>query len=261
MKIQIDVNGLIVSRTWTGTFSGGDSLADLRIWFLEKLWQPDPNRILPPFEKSMLGVQNKVGDLVRNISTDPNPKDVSRDQQGPFTMTLSAIGNDQWISGLFWKLAKRCFFYPNWDIASPEYIGHHFRHKKMWWSWMYFHFSDWFMVLNSVIICFWSGKIKAEVKNDINHMISMLHAEKNYPTFVSRLAAKIYFRHRPVHDFYLPPMPGDYNQAATDSWLASKEVMGWSYAVKQYYHPKTGNEDIYFFFEPAMKWLFNRVML
>jgi hypothetical protein len=265
----LDRNQLIATKDGFGQIDGGDTLAETgRIYFLKNFIQsllktdlPSSANLLPEFSRISNKLVNESGELIRNPIQWNDPKDVSRDQADPFIQHLVFSGNSAWLNILYTDLKKKKFRYPNGDVASPEHIGHFFRHKKKWWKWLYFHFSDLFMLLNSLIICYSYGKEQAAVANDLNHMMSLLNAEIFYPTFISRLAARIYFKKRPIHPFKLVPIPNlDMNSAPVVNFLASKATSGWEYALKQYYTLTTGNEDLIEYYTIAMNWLKGKVL-
>lgn len=235
-----DHSGLIASIAEDGTIDGGDSLAEeSRIRFLLELnknlfgYQPEPNIL--GFE-SMLSVLDQRGLWIRNPSKWNDPKDISRDQLDPMNCLLGLLGRQELLDINKTKLIKNFFRFPNGDISSPEHFVHLVRHHKPWLRYL----GDLFMLLNSIIIVFTSffdkeGKL---VRNDLNHMISLLHAEWFYPTRISRWAAVLYIAFRKNHK--------------------DKHTPGWFYALVTYYPAITGNEDIVYFYLKPMQWLTTR---
>lgn len=243
----LDNNNLIASKSWSGDIDRGDSLAETgRIYFLTYLLaqyvkiMPTATELLPPFDISLLKLEDAQGNWIRSPQQYPDPKDVSRDQLDPMIMCLSIRRIDHYTHSEYFKMLYRFGLYPNWDfhpfkigdIASPENWNHYIRHYEsvglllplLW-------FGDLFMLLNAVIISYFTPD---QSRNDLNHMISLLHAEALRPTFISRWAARIYLT----------------NHGGTRPL----------WALRDYYKPGTGNEDLISFYVPAMNWLRERVV-
>lgn len=194
--MNLDGNGLIVSRTWAGNLDGGDTLAETgRIYFLKRLCNIQDS--LQPFEKAVDLLKNSSSEWIRSPSQWTDPKDVSRDQLDPMIMAINLYGLPSCFHCYRLLYGLR---YPNGDIASPEHLSHFGRTK---WN---KYFADLFMFLNTLIICFFSGET---VANDLNHIISLCFAEYFGGTFISRQAAAIYLSHRDhnwaLNSYYQPP--------------------------------------------------------
>jgi hypothetical protein len=232
-----DSNGIIGSITWAKTVDYGDGLAETgRIWFLAniianfKLPIPSGTPDLKPIVPSSL--QDSHGHWIRGPGEWSDPKDVSRDQIDPMMMCLCLFPMfDGYVKGTLNDIVRNWFRYPNGDICSPEHLSHFFRHKKGWYFKPLFYLGDVFTLINSLIISFVTGTNTDKVDNDLNFIISLAYAEYWYSTFISRLAARIYFRHRPN---------------------------GYLWALKLYYTPDDGNEDLINFYLPVLEWLKER---
>lgn len=135
----------------------------------------------------------KNGKLIRGPTWWPDPKDVSRDQIDPNVMAAAAYKATVCLSYINNQLNH--FTYPNGDLVSPEHLSHFFRFEGTLISRAFSYFADLFLLLNSIIIVV-RGRFSDSVENDLNHIHSMFHAKMFYPTFISRLATKIYFYFR-----------------------------------------------------------------
>lgn len=216
----IDNNGLIASKSWSGDIDRGDTLAETgRIYFLKKLCNIEDG--LMKLEKALLLLEDDHGNWRRSPQQWTDPKDVSRDQLDPMIMCLAIYGRNEYVASEYEKHRARWFRYPNGDLSSPEHLNHFTRHLTK--SSM---LGDLFMLLNSSIICL-SG---SRVQNDLNHIISLCHAEFFRPTVLSRRAAKLYLKKR------------DYKNA-----------------LMQYYTPQSGNGDLIQYYLEGLKWLEARV--
>ncbi len=208
----IDGNGLICSKDWAGGIDHGDTLAETgRIYFLKKLCNIEDS--LMPFEDAVKLLHNADGKWIRAPEQWTDPKDVSRDQLDPIAM----------CGELYQYHLKPVWFYPNWDIASPEHRSHFFRYRKN-------YLADLFMLLNTLIICFVTARFRSQVKNDLNHIISLCFAENAGHTFISRFAARAYLRFR------------DYK-----------------WALLNYYTPQSGNGDAVKYYLAGLTWLSSKV--
>ncbi len=211
----IDGYGLIVSKTWAGNLDGGDTLGESgRIYFLKKLCDMNRDGLIP-FSQVTQKLRTPTYQLIRSPDQWNDPKDVSRDQMDPMVMCFVLYGYD---------FPNPVLRYPNGDFASPEHWSHHSTRKPRWmWAlWL----SDLFMLLNTLIICFVTSWFKSQVKNDLNHIISLCFAEYYGPTFISRMAAWIYLKCR------------NYN-----------------WALSCYYHPDSGNNDLIKYYLAGLNWL------
>lgn len=138
--------------------------------------------------------------------------DFSRDQQTPIVIAMGFLGMIEQLDRMFSATVDRYFRCQNADINSPEHIGHFLRSKPKLWFWFFLLFSDIFMLLNSIILCF-KGLDKNNVGDDLNHVCSLIQARLRLPTPVSFMARKIYAWFRPggpqrAFDHYFRPETG-----------------------------------------------------
>ncbi len=209
-----DGYGLIVSKTWAGNLDGGDTLAETgRIYFLKKLCNMNRDGLIP-FHQAIERLRTPTFEFIRSPHQWNDPKDVSRDQMDPMIMCMSMYGD---------TTPDPKFRYPNGDLASPEHMSHHYRSIYVG---PFVYLADLFMLLNTLIICFITSWFKSQVKNDLNHIISLCFAEYYGPTFISRMAAWIYLKCR------------NYN-----------------WALSCYYHPDSGNNDLIKYYLAGLNWL------
>lgn len=211
--------GLIVSRSWNGEFDSGDSLAETRIWFLKKLCNIEDD--LRPFNEIIGNLKNAGGAWIRSPYRWTDPTDMSRDQLDPAVMSMCIYEMD--VKNEFTNIVRNWFRYPNGDLCGPEHIGHFYRRTAKPWLRGLFYISDFFTLVNALIICFRNTE---DCANDLNHIISLCYAQYFGGTVISRLAARIYLKYR------------DYNLA-----------------LLNYYNPKTGNGDLIAYYLKGLDWL------
>lgn len=182
-----------------------------------------------PFYSAIPLLENYNGEWIRSPQQWTDPKDVSRDQLDPMIMCLALYGENEYVSQEFRRHVSRYFLYPNRDISSPEHIGHFIRHKPLGLiAKILLLPCDLFLFINSFILCFWTSS--AHSANDLNHIISLCHAEVFNPTFLSKWAAKLYLGVR------------DYRMV-----------------LHNYYNPKTGNSDLVLYYLNGLDWLKKRI--
>ncbi len=215
----IDANGLIASKTWAGTIDGGDSLSETgRIYFLKELCSI--NDTLSPFYNAAKALKNSDDQWIRNPINYSNPKDISRDQLDPMMMCLVSRELYGTVATTKNIVVSNWYRYPNGDMAMPDHMNHFTRYIKA------SYLGDLFMLLNVLFVCFITGSFKSMVKNDLNLIIALCFTNWINPTFISKLAAKIYLNHRK----YL-------------------------WALTNYYTPQTGNGDLINYYIKGLEWL------
>ncbi len=229
----LDGDGLIASITNEGTIDGGDSLSETgKIYFLMGLMTylglelPAIHANLQDFKVAIMKLFIIDVQWIRSPTHWRDPFDVSRDQLLPMNCALAIHGQGYFLKKNRQALIKNFFRFPNGDLCSPE----HYNHFGRYWL---RYLGDCFMLLNSIIIVVTSffDKQGEYVRNDLNALISMLHAEFFSPTFISRWAAVIYFAYR---------------------------RNGWRWALEKYYTVESGNRDLIEFYEKPIKWLMER---
>lgn len=177
------------------------------------------------------------GNWVRHPTQYPDTKDFSRDQAVSNIIAMGLLGYMGALSRMTKAQIKHFGLYQNGDLILPDNIGQFIRafawksiYPSIWLAYPFLWFSDWFMVINTLIICFikarkpgfvqrWLGKhvhwifVQGEPNNrfgqpqdeygdsnvgtDKNHIASLYQAQKVMPTLVSLLARKIYKHFRP----------------------------------------------------------------
>ncbi len=230
----LDGDGLIASITNEGTVDTGDSLSETgKIYFLMGLScclgleLPAIHTRLQDFTLVIMKLFRADRTWIRSPTQWNDPFDVSRDQLFPMNCALWIQGQRYILEINRLSIVKNYFRFPNGDLCGPEAYNIFGRY---WLRYL----GDCFMLLNSVIIVVTSffDKQGEYVRNDLNHVISMLHAEFFSPTFISRWAAVIYFAYR---------------------------RNGWRWALEKYYTVESGNRDLIEFYEKPIAWLGSRM--
>lgn len=261
--MYIDETDLIV----TSTGDGGDTAQNegmFGITCVNKV--SNYNAIIGKLEPKGDGI------WVRHPIQYPNPKDFSRDQATSNIIAMGLFGFKAALNRMALAQVKRFGLYQNGDLLLPDNIGQFIRAFNWKFLYLFLWFSDIFMVINTLIICFikarrpgpiqkWLGQhvhwifIQGEPDNaegvpqdiygmfnvgtDKNHIASLYQAQQVMPTLISLLARKLYKRFRRSYkNDPMFPMPPD-----------SVSGYGPQYALDIYY--RTDNIEI------AQSWVKN----
>lgn len=141
-----------------------------------------------------------------------DPANFSRDQSIPITVSLGAFNEKERLQDLFDRHIKRFGFYPNikknWtnevktfpfdyrDVMGPQHLGMYIRsfNSKKYSPLLYI--TD-IGLLGDVIAILVDTYFKpSKTSNDINVSLLLLQSEDRFPTFISRLAIKVYTKYR-----------------------------------------------------------------
>lgn len=222
---------------------GGDSAARTGLYYF--LLSFKEIYLFPCFIRFINVVQLSPGVFIRHPVKWNDPKDFSRDQENPIVMVCSFYPEIHLLKEMLWNRIKRFSRFQNGDLSGPHDYAMIFRSLRWWPLYPFFIFSDLFLLLNSVIICFWKAREPGpiltwlgkyhwffvadsppnpygvpqdvhglgNVGSDINHCMSLMQAYKIYPTPVSYFARKIYSTFRPggiqkAWDIYFDPKTG-----------------------------------------------------
>lgn len=137
------------------------------------------------------------GKWIRNPYRYNDSDDFSRDQATPNIIGMGFDGKTAALKRMFWAQVHRDGFkFQNGDWASPQDFGHYIRALGWWPLYPVLLLGDTFMLLNSIIRCI-SGIKKDNVGDDLNHIASLVQAQKRMPTPISLIARKLYKWLRP----------------------------------------------------------------
>ncbi len=132
-----------------------------------------------------------------------DPAKFSRDQQRAITMSMGAFKLKSRLYRITWNLIKRCGFYQNKDVSSPENWAEIFR--SFWQAgcyWALFTYplillGDAWKIVN-ILLSWLSWKKNPDDADDDNLIQSVLQAKFSLPTPLSWLARKLYVKIRPT---------------------------------------------------------------
>jgi hypothetical protein len=151
------------------------------------------------FERALRKLEiNETGIFIRHPDMWNSPSDFSRDQQTPLIIAMGAYKSYDRLERMFATHTVRFGKYQNFDFSSPESLGFYIRAFRLKWAYPILFIGDLFMLLNSLILCFFHGK-DLNFSDDQNHILAILQAIYSMPTPISRAARYLYVKFRPIN--------------------------------------------------------------
>jgi len=245
--VKRDKFGRIVTMNWKCQLDGGDTCANESAWhWASSVLNPQTydHRETVAFVEA---IEKEPGVFVRHpASTEEfwnDPKRFSRDQNEALIIFLGQCGHDDALDRHFKAILKRGLRFQNKDISA---LGLDFGalFGRQWLKRKNNRFAPIIKALLPVFDLYLVGKALAKTKwaprwnhdemkftdgnrdiDDRNLIMLLCDAKLTHETRLSKLAAKIYFKHRAKHEWSKPCLAH------------------WQTAILHYYSEETGNNE------------------
>lgn len=190
-QMKLDKNGLIIQN------DGGDTAQRTGMWWSAVMIRHILGNDQYPLIPGLSGIATScellitTKGLIRNPIGFNNPKDTSRDQTRSMVIACGLYG----LFGSLSKLRLNWGLYPNKDVSSPE----NWNEYRRAWGMRAFLLGDIWNLAGVILRCIVASRNPDDVGDDLNTLLTTVYFSLVYPTWISKLALRVYLKYRPTN--------------------------------------------------------------